>query len=50
MRLQATKAGMLWVDRTGDRRSWTILTRDFLVKNPSQEKLNKFRELLSQCR
>jgi hypothetical protein len=50
MRLKATKAGILRVDRTGDRRSWTILTRDFLVKNPSQEKLNKFRELLSQSR
>jgi hypothetical protein len=50
MRLKATKAGMLWVNRTGDRRSWTILPQDFLVKNPSQEKLNKFRELLSQSR
>jgi len=48
MRLKGTKVGMLWVDRVGDRCSQAILTRDFLVKNSTQEKVTKFREHLSK--
>ncbi len=46
----ATKAGMLWVDRDGDRRCEAILARNFFLKNPTHEKLTKFREHLSQSR
>jgi hypothetical protein len=45
-----TKVGMLWVDRVGDRRSYAILARNFSVENPTNEKLTKFREHLSQGR
>jgi hypothetical protein len=41
---------MLWVDRDGVRRCEVILARNFLLKNPTHEKLTKFREHLSQSR
>jgi hypothetical protein len=30
--MKATKGGLLWVDRIGDRRSYGILAQDFLWK------------------
>jgi hypothetical protein len=44
------KAGMLWVAPVGDRRSYAILARNFLVENSTNKKLTKFREYLSQSR
>jgi hypothetical protein len=44
------KAGILWVDQVGNRRSYWILTRNFLVENSTNTKLTKFREYLSQSR
>ena len=48
--LEEAKAGMLWVDQVGDRRSYAILERNFLVENSTNKKLTKFREHLSQSR
>ena len=44
------KAGMLWVAPVGDRCSYAILARNFLVENSTNKKLTKFREYLSQSR
>ena len=41
---------MRWVDRVGDRRSYAILARNFLVESSTNKKLTKFREYLSQSR
>jgi hypothetical protein len=48
--LEGEKAGMLRVDRVGDRRSYAILARNFLVENSTNKKLTKFREHLSKSR
>jgi hypothetical protein len=39
---------MLWVAPIGDRRSYAILARNFLVENSTNKKLTKFPEYLSQ--
>jgi hypothetical protein len=44
------KAGMLSVAPVGDRSSYAILARNFLVENSTDKKLNKFREYLPQSR
>ena len=44
------EAGMLWVAPVGDRRSYAILARNFLVENSTNKKLTKLSEHLSHCR
>jgi hypothetical protein len=44
------EAGMLWVAPVGDRRSYAILARNFLVENSTNKKLTKLCEHLSHCR
>jgi hypothetical protein len=41
------EAGMLWVAPVGDRRSYAILARNFLVENSINKKLNYVSACLS---